>query len=738
MAAMFQYIVLLSVLASSLSAATVVRGQVIDQKTLAPLPRANVMAVGTRDGGVTDEGGRFQFQTDSALPLTIKVTHISYQAVELLVTVDTPLVITMVQALLKGEDVTITAERSRIASDVSSAVVALTVENIENLGARDLGDALRPLPSVSITASNTGKQLVSIRGSNPNEVAVFLDGLRLNDTHTGLTDLSVIDLNDLERVEVVKGGSTTLFGQGAFGGVVSLTSRLPDSNRVALTRGYGISDDGDQDLSFAATGRLGMLAAGGRYSGKSRRYDGRTLYTNTFQSLSAAAYPDFGQLAAKYYRLENFLQLPSGDVAQSDHTTLTHLSYSGPIRSSPDWNFFLGQRNWGWIDHFFSNLERQLDEGGTIGRIAHQLTYDRLISTLQVDYERQDFTSDNITFNSGDLTQTREFDQWARTNLGYVAVIRFLSDDSNPLTSKIRWEASLRRDQFRTTHLQQVQAGIAETMTDTLDGGGIEVNRKDNSLISRFGVRLEGNTNLIYYTLFMNQGSNQRLPTLSDLTLMAGAPEDETQGYPLQKERLGTTDVGLELIYRSPTYLPQKIELRFSGSFFFNQYDNKIAYRFFDDRLPVPLNIPRTKISGYDVALGGGLWDNLISTQIAYQRINLDDPLVFPNKPESRFSYQLQLDVPWLVIGYDYYRDGPQFVLFDGFVGATTLTARESANLNVMLRWKTRRAQLSVRFIVRNIFSDRPALPNQSQDFGGVPFQYFEAHREIITLRVQL
>ena len=138
------------------------------------------------------------------------------------------------------------------------------------------------------------------------------------------------------------------------------------------------------------------------------------------------------------------------------------------------------------------------------------------------------------------------------------------------------------------------------------------------------------------------------------------------------------------------------------------------------------------------MALGGGLWANLISTQIAYQRLNLDNPLVFPNRPESRFSYQLQLDIPWLVVGYDYYRDGPQFILFNGFVGAQSLTSRESANLNIMLRWKIRRAQLSLRYIVRNLFSDRPAVPNRSQDLGGVPFQYFEAHREIISLRVQL
>ena len=119
MAALISYIILLSVMTASLSAATVVRGQVVDRETRAPLLGANILAVGTQDGGVTDEGGRFQFQTDRPLPLTIEITHISYQTVEVLVTSDTPLVITMEQALLKGEGVTITGKRSWITSDVS-------------------------------------------------------------------------------------------------------------------------------------------------------------------------------------------------------------------------------------------------------------------------------------------------------------------------------------------------------------------------------------------------------------------------------------------------------------------------------------------------------------------------------------------------------------------------------------------------------------------------------------------
>ena len=124
--------------------------------------------------------------------------------------------------------------------------------------------------------------------------------------------------------------------------------------------------------------------------------------------------------------------------------------------------------------------------------------------------------------------------------------------------------------------------------------------------------------------------------------------------------------------------------------------------------------------------------------KIYYQRINLDNPLIYPNKPESRLTYLIELNLPWLVISHDYYHDGPQFIVSDGSVATKRLESRESANLNIRLRWQVWRLQMSLAYTIRNIFSDQPVLGEQLGPSSGLPFQYYESHRKIITFKVSL
>ena len=60
---------------------------------------------------------------------------------------------------------------------------------------------------------------VSIRGSSAEQVLVLLDGVRLNTGGGGSVDFSTIPLDSIERIEVIRGGGTTLYGSDAIGGV---------------------------------------------------------------------------------------------------------------------------------------------------------------------------------------------------------------------------------------------------------------------------------------------------------------------------------------------------------------------------------------------------------------------------------------------------------------------------------------------------------------------------------------
>ena len=722
-----------------LEAQAILEGQVLSGRTRAAVLGANIVVRGTDEGGASDSKGQFRFTTTSSYPLTLDITHIAYKPLDVIVASDTTLILLLTPTHIMGEGVLVTAPHSRAAADVRSAIEIVTAEAMENLGARDVGDVLRPLPSVTISVSATGKQTVSIRGSNANEVAIFLDGLRLNDANSGVADLSSIDMNDLERVEVIKGGATTLFGSGAFGGVVSMTSRRPDSNQVAFYRGYGLTDSGDQDLSASASTRLGPLAVGGRFSGKARRYDGNVLYTKTIGSLAAVLTPRFGDLTVKQYYLNNVLELPTGQIAQSDQTTLTIASYTGSLLGSPDWALFLGRREWGWEDKFFTNLERDLAESGLTARLSRQVNSRRMSSTFQLDYEKQLFNGTNSSFDSFGGSRVEQSSRLARSDWGYSAVLRFLSDDVHPLASKIRWEFGLRGDRIDTKHnVNSFKGSTLGGTVDTVWSLDASIPRGEQSLTRRVGVYLEGSTPLLYYTMFMNQGRNQRLPSLNDLSLWANSVDDIDDADKLAAEFLITTDVGAQVIIGFLTQIDPTANLKATASLFVNQYSNKITYRFLSDTPPVPLNTPSARVAGYDLSLEVEIWLRRLRARWAYQRINLDNPFIFPNKPEARLAYQVELRLGWISGVFDYHRDGPQFVVFNGLATPLQLERRESANLNLILRRQLWHAKVSVAYTIRNLFSDLPVLRGDPAEEGLPPPQYYESHRQIISLRVSL
>jgi outer membrane receptor for ferrienterochelin and colicins len=77
---------------------------------------------------------------------------------------------------------------------------------------------------------------ISLRGSNAGQVLVLLDGQRLNNPQTGEKDLSMISLDEIEQIEILRGGSSASYGADAIGGVLNLITR-----RAKTPKGIGVS-----------------------------------------------------------------------------------------------------------------------------------------------------------------------------------------------------------------------------------------------------------------------------------------------------------------------------------------------------------------------------------------------------------------------------------------------------------------------------------------------------------------
>ena len=118
------------------------------------------------------------------------------------------------------------------------SVLELTPEEIQNLSLEDLLES-----QVSVQVRSIGGRAdystVSIRGASASQVKVYVDGVELNSGDAAAVDLSTLNLNRFERVEIYRSHAPARFGLGALGGVVHLISRRDKESRGSLKMGVG-------------------------------------------------------------------------------------------------------------------------------------------------------------------------------------------------------------------------------------------------------------------------------------------------------------------------------------------------------------------------------------------------------------------------------------------------------------------------------------------------------------------
>jgi vitamin B12 transporter len=134
-------------------------------------------------------------------------------------------------------EVVVTA--TRIDSPILESPSAISVISASDIpaGAPDVSSALAGQSGVVVNDYGPvgSSKSVSFRGSTSDQVLVLLDGVRLNSGRISSVDLTTIPMEIIDRIEVLKGGASTIYGSGAIGGVINIITKKADTPQVSLS-----------------------------------------------------------------------------------------------------------------------------------------------------------------------------------------------------------------------------------------------------------------------------------------------------------------------------------------------------------------------------------------------------------------------------------------------------------------------------------------------------------------------
>ncbi|MBN1541769.1 TonB-dependent receptor [candidate division KSB1 bacterium] len=204
-------------------------GVVVNEQTGEPLPRANIVRTDTGSGCVSDHRGEFVLSSIQE-PVELHVSYMGFQPLRIRIDPRAQksqnIRIALQPTIVPLQGVVVTSNKfEQDANEVSYPLSVVRAEQIRDRSPITLSNALNTEPGITLSRDGIWGTHVSIRGLSKSRLVTLVDGNRI-DTATDLAaGMSMIDVHDIERIEVIKGAASVLYGSGAIGGAVNIVTR---------------------------------------------------------------------------------------------------------------------------------------------------------------------------------------------------------------------------------------------------------------------------------------------------------------------------------------------------------------------------------------------------------------------------------------------------------------------------------------------------------------------------------
>lgn len=305
------------------------------------------------------------------------------------------------------EKVVVTAQkRSQRLKDVPLPVQSLSKQQIENSGASNVADLVSQIPGASVVSKSTpGFETVQIRGISSGTTGDGLVGYYIDETPFGIPNLQLSPparLLDVSRVEVIRGPSGTLYGQGSMGGTIKVITAKPDSTdfsgtvrgEISTTKGGGTNYYTDLVANIPIAKDEFAVRVSGSFeslSGFAELPLTGEKDVNDFESTNVRAVAlwtpsDDVSITAMYWRIDNAQEFNNGLSLFSPGTSI---AFTGGVRGFTDVS----------MDLYSATLEWDLP----FGTLTANSSY--IDHTLDFEAPSFDFLNNDSLFNTTSFTQ---------------------------------------------------------------------------------------------------------------------------------------------------------------------------------------------------------------------------------------------------------------------------------------------------------------------------------------------
>ena len=631
--------------------------------------------------------------------------------------------------LVRISEISVLAEKrqSIILKDIPQPIAIIDSKKFEVQGYIDAGDLLNTEQSIQVEENYDGKKTVTIRGGNPEDVVVLFNGVKMNSAYDNIFDFSLLNLDDVQQVEIIKGSNTALYGAEAFSGIINIVPKLYRDYTIRFQQKFGTYALGDWNLQLnhqffnkLTLSYTHKQAASKRVYSDSANPDSSMKNKVTYHSASVVY--DLSEdlkdttnknITLMFFRSDQDYENSYFMENSADLNQMLSLSYLGNLWKLNDLNL-VGSYQWN------DQLQNLFYHGGSVNRrfynrvlnlnLEKKLKINDFEFLLAYQFENSELDFKNHKTDSqgtaGEITDS----QFTRQKHGFASVMKWHVPTESEFFKYTDFDVSYRYDaasnRFRNTSFQQNTNLLQpERLSD----------KKWKASVLKFSSYFFGANNHLSLKGFLNFGKSVKFPTMyqqiSSPSALESTPDETELNLKLESSKsfeIATSISGNRVLNKR--YRELELKLNYFRIYYTNKYR-----MFYLPYIPIAFydNVPEAEISGIESKVSVGIFKNRAKYIFGFSRYFISDKSAFPFKSDLKFTGDILIDYAGFYFQFHWFKENEQVGFarnVDGQFLEAVLPEYYNIDLHIKKSFKLYNFKFFGNFSVRNLLDDKTEL----------------------------